>query len=329
MKKLIKKYKALKPQKKAAISAFISVVLNMLLAVGKFVLSIFKGIFFLVSGVVNIFFGFAKLECHFGLKNHDKESFKYRNIKVATFLIIAGVQYSIYMLTLMFAKRSVMQYSDFLAINIALIAFVELGIAIKGMFSISGKGHYYRDIKLINLCSALTALMWAEIALLSFTTGNENMFVCGLSGAIVGLAIILIAIYIYFAPRISLIDREHNVYISKDQGVVSLNLDKNNTFRLTLYKSKVFGDYIYTAKYKDGVLDGHISKTKNYWHKLNIWWKIFVIILSEILIFAYAFWAIVYFFRNINLIKKMDKTMLELGFEKQVDKSNWELKTIK
>ena len=321
MKKLINKYRQLKPQPKAAISALISVIWNFILAVGKFVLSIFKGIFFLVSGVINIFFSVAKLECHFGLKNHDKESFKYRNIKVATCLLIAAIQYIIYMATLMFEKRLVMQYSDFLAINIALIAFVELAIAIKGMFSISGKGHYYRDIKLINLCSALTALMWAEVALLSFTTGMENMFVCGLSGVIVGMVIVVIAVYIYFAPRVSLIDRSHNTYVVKDGEDGLIDFTSNKNFSLTLSKSKVFGNYVFSAKQTDVGVEGNIIRTKNYWHKLNIWWKIFIILLSEILIFAYAVWAIVYFFKNLNLIKKLDEKMFELGYEKKKDLS--------
>lgn len=315
MKNWIKKYNQLSPQPKAAISAFISVVWNGILGIGKFILAIFKGVFFFVSGVINIFFGLAKLECSWGLKNHKNESFKYRNIKVATFFLIAGIQYTIYMLTLVFDKRTVMQYTDFLSINIALIAFVELGIAIYGMFKIKGKGHYYRDIKLINLCSALTALMWAELALLSFTTGTENMFICGISGAIVGFGIICIAVYIYFAPRVSLIDQEHNVYKQTNSKKL-LELDKDNNFNLLLFKSKIFGDYVFKANYKENTLDGYIIKTRNYWHKLNIWWKMFIILFSEILIFGYAFWAIVCFFRNIKLIKKLDDKMLELGFEK-------------
>lgn len=316
MTSLLKKYKNLKPQAKASVSALVSVCTNSLLAVGKIVLSIFRGVFFLVSGVVNTFFALAKLECHFGLKNYNNKDFKYKNIMVATFLLIAGLQYAIYMLSLAFWNRTVMQYTDFLSINIALIAFVELGFAIKGMFSIKGKGHYYRDIKLINLCSAMTALMWAEVALLSFTTGTSNMFVCGLSGAIVGLIIVLISIYIYFAPKVSLIDREHNVYkLSKNKQNL-LPLNENNEFNLTISKNKIYGDYVYTATFKDGVLNGNISRTKGCWKSINIYLKILIIILSEILIFAYGIGALVYFFKNINLVKNLDKYMENFGYKK-------------
>lgn len=321
MKNLLQKYRQLKPQPRAAISALISVVCNGVLALGKFVFAIFKGVFFLTSGLINIFFGFAKLECFFGLKKHDDQSFKYRNIKVGSFLLVAGIQYVIYMLTLMLDKRAAMHYTDFLSINIALIAFVELGIAIYGMFKIGGKGHYYRDIKLINLCSALTALMWAEVALLSFTTGVENMFISGLSGVIVGSIIIMVAVYIFFAPKVSLIDREHNVYVAKNKDDIGLQFN-DGACEVVLYNSKVFGDYVYKAKYDGEKLDGHIIKTKNYWHKLNIWWKIFIILFSEILIFAYGFWAIVYFFRNIGIIKRLDKKMLDFGFQKIEDVSD-------
>ncbi|MBQ7351346.1 MAG: hypothetical protein IJW59_00550 [Clostridia bacterium] len=313
MKKAIKNFIALPPQTKSSVSALISAIWNSVLATGKLALSIFKGIFFLVSGVINIFFALAKLECHWGLKNYHNQSFKYRNIKVASFLLVAGIQYSIYMLSLIFWNRTVMQYTDFLSINIALIAFVELGFAIKGMFDIKDKGHYYRDIKLINLCSTFTSLMWAEVALLSFTTGSTNMLYCGISGAVVGLVIICISIYIFFAPKVSLIDRKYNSYkkVSKD-----IPDEFAKDIKLTLSKSKIFGDYIYTATKKNDIIDGQIIRGRNAWHTLNIYYKIAIILFSEILIFAYGICAIIYFFKNLKLIKKLDSQMLELGYEK-------------
>lgn len=318
MKNLILKFKNLVPQKRASLMSFVSAIWNGVLAIGKTVFALFKGIFFFMSGVINIFFALAKLECYFGLKNYNNKTFGYRNVRVGVCLLLAGFEYSLYMASLIWGHRQVMQYSDFLSINIALIAFIELGIAISGMFTIKDKGHYFRDIKLINLCSAMTALMWAEVALLSFTTGATNMFICGITGAIVGLVIILIAIYIFFAPRISLVDRKYNKYKIIFHQKNKLKMDKDNSISITLSTSKIYGNYCYEGEYKNGIVSGKIFRTKGMWSSLNIYYKIAIIILSEILIFAYGIGALIFFFKNIKVVKRLDQIMLENGYEKIV-----------
>jgi len=317
MKNLIKNYRQLLPQKKASYSSLISVIFNGIMALGKFVMAIFKGVFFFVSGCINIFFLLCKFECYYGLKNYNNKSFKYGNIKVATYLLLAGVEYTIYMLGLLVGRREVMAYGPVLAIGIATIAFVELGFAICGLFTIKDKGHYYRDIKLINFSSALTALMWAEVALISFASETKDMLVCGITGVIVGTIIIILSIYIYFAPKVSLVDREYNVYKHIKGQKQAIEMDENNNVKIVLYKSKFYGDCVYNARCSDTQVEGKVTREKpTWWKSLNIYWKIMVVILSEILIFAYGIGALVYFFKTIKLIPMLDAQMKEKGYRK-------------
>jgi len=199
-----------------------------------------------------------------------------------------------------------------LGIMVATVSFIEMGIAIKGCFNSFGKGHYYRNIKLISFCSALTAIVLTEIALTSFASEVDTRVLNGLFGMSVGVIIILIAIYIFIAPQISIVDREHNVYKIK-KGCKELN---ENKIEIPLTFSKFYGNYIYKGQVAKGIVDGHIVKGKSPILKWNIYWKITIIVLSEILIFPYAFGALIFHFKNASLIKKLDNHMLELNYQK-------------
>ena len=50
--------------------------------------------------------------------------------------------------------------------------------------------------------------------------------------------------------------------------------------------------------------------------KWNIWIKILVFTLSEILIFPYAVGALVSYFKNGKLVSHLDKKMAEIGYIK-------------
>lgn len=317
-KEIKKEEKRNRSVKRAEIFATFSIVLNICLAVGKFFLACFRGVFFFVSGMINVFWLISKIECYLGLKKKGKRKFETRNTLVAVFVMLAGLQYAIYMLTLIISNRTVMDYGQWLSIGIATVSFIELGMAIYGLCTTKGKGHYFRDLKIINFCSTLTSMIWTEVALLSFTTGIEGdaRLICGISGACVGVVIILFGVYILFAPKISLIDREHNVFKRIEGKESLLKTDEGGKIEIMLVKSKIYGSYVYKAKLSDGVVDGHIVKTKSELRKLNIAWKILFIILSEILIFPYAIGAMVYFFRTINVLKKLEDHMASLNFEK-------------
>lgn len=309
---MIQKYKSMSFEKRTIFMTKFSILSNGLLAVLKFILAIFEGVFFFVAGVINLFMMIAKMECYLGVTSFQKKSFTYRNRMIGYFLILAGLQYGIYMGRLIYSSIQPMTYSAFLAISIAFVSFVEMGIAIYGCFKSYGKGHYYRNIKLINLCSALTAMVLTEVAITSFSSESDTTKVSGLFGIIVGLIIVLVGIFILIAPKISIVDKEHNCY----QLIQNSSHQQNQEMLIQLTFSKFYGNYFYKATFCDNILDGHIIKQKSPLRSWNKFLLVIVIILSEILIFPYAIGAFIFYFKNASLIQKLDTKMESLGFQK-------------
>lgn len=312
MKNIVKHYRTLTYKEKLVFMTMFSIVLNFILAIGKIILSFFNGVFFLVAGIVNILILISKLQCYLGVKKPNKKSFKYRNNMISIFLSLAGIEYGIYMARLVFTDVSVMDYSAWLSINIALVSFVEMGFAIYGCFKTYGIGHYYRNIKLINMCSALTAMCLTEVALTSFASEVDTRVIDGILGMSVGFVIVLIALFIYLAPIFSIVDKEYNVY-KKQEKSDTINTE---TIEIKLTNSKFYGDYLYVGKVKDDIIEGHIVKGKTPIWKYNIYIKITMIVLSEILIFPYAIGALVFYFKNYKVIDKLDKIMENKGYKK-------------
>lgn len=313
MQNWISKYRALSFEEKTLFATRFSIFLNILLAIGKFIIAIImKDVFFFVAGVFNLFILISKLSCYIGVKYPNIKNFKFHNNMIGIFLFLSGFQYGIYMTRLVFYDVKVMDYSMFLGTMIAFISFVEMGVAIKGCFNSFGKGHYYRNIKLINLCSAFTAIVLTETAIMSFASEGDSRQLNGLFGMAVSIIIELIAIYIFFAPYISLVDREHNVYILIDGNK---KLEKDELI-IQLTNSKWYGNYVYKAKVMDNKIDGHIIKGNSPLFKWNIYITILVILLSEILIFPYAIGALIFHFKCAKLIKKLDSKLLDLGYKK-------------
>jgi hypothetical protein len=187
-----------------------------------------------------------------------------------------------------------------------------LGIAIKGCFNSYGKGHYYRNIKLTSLCSALTAIVLTEVALTSFASEVDLKFVNGIVGMIVGIIIILISIYVLIAPKISILDKEHNMYILKDNQKKIFD----NQIRIQLTNSKIYRNYVYLGDISENKIDGHIIQEKSPIWSWNIWILILVFVLSEILIFPYAIGAFVFHLKCRNIIDELDSIMLVKGYQK-------------
>ena len=310
LKNLINTYRIFSFEEKTIFTTKFSIVFNAVLAIAKFILAFFQGIFFFVAGFINIFVMIAKLECYIGVKEQEDKTFEEHNFMIGLFLIFAGLQYAIYMGRLIFSDVPTAQYSMFLGIVIACVSFVELGVAIKGCFNSVGKGHYYRNIKIINLASALTAIVLTEIALMSFAAEGDSRIIDGTFGLAVGAINILLGIFIMVAPKVSILDREHNVYKAIDTSI------SNQEFKIELTHSKFYGNYYYEGYIKDGIVDGRIKKGKSPIWKWNIWIKILVFTLLEILIFPYAGGALVSYFKNGKLVSNLDKKMEELGYIK-------------
>lgn len=303
----IKKYRAFTFEQRTIFNTRFSIVFNVLMAIGKISLTYFH-FAFLVSGIVNIFIMLAKLECFLGETKPEKKSFRYRNNLIGLFLMLAGIQYSIYMCRLIFTNVEVRQYTLAMGVIIAFVSFIEMGVAIKGCFNAYGRGHYYRNLKIISLCSAFTAIALTELAIMSFASSTPSREIDGIFGVCVGMIIFILGAYILVAPKLSILDRRHHLYyLTEDTDITE------DEFVLQLTHSKVYGNYVFVATIKSGIVEGWIFKLKSPIRHWNIVMKILIIILSEILIFPYAIGGLIFYFRTANLVNTLNKKMAERG----------------
>ena len=138
-----------KEDKLFKITTISSLSINLLIGLGKWILAIFSGVVFFVSGVVNILMGLGKLVCYIGLMNSDID-FKKRNLIVSILVFASGLEYFIYMLNVYLGNFNLSSYETSIALIIALVSFIEIGVAISGLIRLKGRGHSFRNIKLIN-----------------------------------------------------------------------------------------------------------------------------------------------------------------------------------
>lgn len=313
MKKIIEKIRSVPYEKRIIAVSTVTTGINSVVALGKIAVGIFSDIVMCAVGVFNVFLIIAKISCIVG--ERKRRPFGKRNTFTAVFLFCAGLLYTGYMAASLFFGMPKREYMFWTPIMMAAIAFTEMGVAVYGLIKTKRRGHYYRNIKIISFVSALTAIMTAQIALLSFNSDGDNGFANGYAGIGLGIITMLLAVYVYFAPQISTIDREHNIFrLAEPQKNRLVDMNAQNT-EITLRKSKIHGDCIFAAVSDGRILDGHIKKTSGFWKGLPLIEKILFIILSEILIFVWAISYAIYFFRTLDMPGKLGKTMKQNGFE--------------
>lgn len=308
MRKLINKYRFLDFKEKTVFNTRISIVFNFILGVGKILLSLFSTIFFLISGIINFLIMLSKYECFQGIINPQKKNFFKRTRIISLLLMASGLCYIIYMIRYIFLDIPIFNYGEFIGIIIAFVSFVEMGVAITGIVKAYGKGHYYRNIKIINFCSACTAIVLTEIALTSFVSDDNLNVINGLVGSFVGVIFILLGWFILIAHKYSLIDREYHTYY--------IDSIENKEINIKLTSSKFYADYYYTGNVVDGKIEGKIIKGKNPIMNYNIYLLIICAILSEILIFPYSIGLLVRYFQTNKMIINLNNKMKEMGFIK-------------
>lgn len=316
MRNIIRKYRELSFEQKTIYKTIIGLCFSAVLACGKLVIGLFTDYNLISIAVYTFGILLAKLECVLGVKT-NRLTFKQRNILTAVFLFILSVFYIGFMCRMFFIERHIKSQSMVFVLLLALISFVELGFGIAGLIRTKSKGHYYRNIKIINFCVAIIAILTTQMAILNMMSVTGIVDIANaFTGIGVGTFIALCAIYVLFAPKISVIDREHNVFVlqnSDENKLIDLNAE---TIEICLSRSSVYGSYIYRAAICGDVFDGHIEREQSLWKRMHVAWKIVCCILSEILIFVWFIGRMIFFFRSINLPKRLEIKMKNNGFAK-------------
>lgn len=316
MRNLICKYKELTFEHKTVLKTILGLCFSSILACGKLIIGLFTDYNLISIAVYTFGILLAKLECVLGLKT-NKRTFKQRNLLVAVFLFISSIFYIGFMCRMFFIERKIKDNGMVYVLLLAFISFVELGFAITGLFNSKVKGHYIRNIKIINFCIALIAILTTQMSIINMTSNSGIVDISNAyTGIGVGIFIAICAVFILIAPKTGVIDREHNVFALKyaDKNTL-INLD-NATVEIVLSRSNVYGSYVYRATIQDGnTIDGNIEREKSLWKRMHVILKIICCILSEILIFVWLIGRLLFFLRSINLPKRLEQKMNKNGFE--------------
>ena len=312
MKKLIDKYTGMSAEKKIVFNTTVGLCFSALLATGKLFLGIFNDFDLCIVAMYTFAMLFAKLQCLIGIKENTNA--RKRNTIVALSLLTSSIVYIAFMARLFFVQRTPSTYTLNYVVLLAFIAFAELGFAVAGMIRTKRKGLYYRNIKIANMGMALIAILTTQMSLLDFTETKNTDIYNAFSGIAVGLFIALSALYVFFAPKISLVGRESNVFVG--EGTQTVATDGQGNVKILLVSSRVYGSYVYVAKLDEKTLSGEIRQEASLWKKMHVALKILCCVLSEILIFVWLAGYLVFFLRCINLPAQLERKMKTLNFSK-------------
>lgn len=312
MGKLFQRYKDMSFERKTILKTAVALCCSATLACGKFLLGLFSDFNLCITAIYAIALLLAKLQCVLGAKA-GAEEFKKRNALVAVFLMISSVIYIAFMCAALFFPRNKRRYGLGYVVMLAFISFCELGFAIAGIFRTKNRGHFYRDIKIINFCVALIALLTTQTTILDFMSAKADIY-NEATGICIGVFIALCAVFISLAPKLSVVGREHNVFTLEEK--VKNKIVNKGAFEIVLCRSAVYGSYVYRAVFSNGRVEGDIGRTPSLWKRMNIFLKIICCILAEILVFFWLSGRAVLFFRSANLPVRLEKIMNENGFVK-------------
>ena len=320
IKKWIDVYKNKSYEEKVLWISRYSIIQNDLFFIFKvFIGLFFKNYLFCFAGLYNFCIARCKQIGYRGIK--ENEVFPYRRLhKIAYLLIFASLCYIIYMSRLLFISVT-LNYTLFEAIFIACVSFCELGMAIYGMIKVKEKGFLFKAIKWMNLIAAMIAILSTQIALLAYQQSSKyHNLMNGICGIVLGVFVILISIYIYHLPTISYQYREQQSYIILNQDTFNcFNAHpyriKKEASKMTIYftNNRWIGKYYYQGILTDLKIEGKIGCDKIKWREISFFLKVIIILLSEILIFVYLFMKLLYFFKTINLVKKLNYLMTKNG----------------
>lgn len=316
MRNPIREYRALTFEQKIVLKTVLGLCFSAVLASGKLVIGLFTDYNLCSIAIYTFGILLAKAQCVLGIKS-KRLTFKQRNTLVAVFLFLSSLIYIGFMCRMFFIERRLKSNGMSYVLLLAFISFLEFGFAIAGLLRIKNRGHLYRNIKIINLCVALIAILTTQMSILNMTSKSDVVDISNAySGIGVGIFIALCAVYILLAPITSVIGRERNVFVLKDDSKNKLIDMQREQVEITLCRSRVYGSYIYRATVQNNVVSGDIERGSSLWKRMHILLKILCCILSEILLFVWLAGRFVFFLRSVNLPRRLERKMTANGFLK-------------
>ena len=192
--------------------AALAIPINLLIAVWKFALFVpTASILILATGVFSVAQAMCKTMAVFSHSvtvtaplpitvpqwmRTASERQVYRRIAVV--LIVGSLLIAASWAPQMFGHGQTVKYTGFIAINLAAITFIQLGITLRGLFAARGD-RLVEAIKLTNVIGAVTLLPLTQVALLSYTEGVGHLVINGRFG--VGCAVVCAFVGVFMLMR--------------------------------------------------------------------------------------------------------------------------------
>lgn len=190
---------------------------SVLLGLGKIISGLLSfSVFACMNGCYTLGMALARYCALAGLlqKNKERDSYFYYRLS-GIIMVIASLLYVIYSLWTIWHPKMV-YYGEIIAITIAAITFTEIGINLQGVLKYrKAKLPVIHAIKTINLGTSLISLVLTQAAILSFADENQNPFVNGILGSLMGGVAALLGCYLVW--------RIGKMKEKKKQGRIGLN----------------------------------------------------------------------------------------------------------
>ena len=193
----IEQIKEIPYKKKTLFFNKLSIVINIILCLGKAIMAIiYLDLLLGLSSLYSLFVVLCKLSFYAGEMNKEKEKNKYNYYLMMTiFLFIGSFIYFIYWIVAMSKSASVIKYPTLQMIIYTIVFVIEVVFSLKGLFiSNKEKDLLLNGIKFVNLSTALSS--FAIIAMLiESLKGITDYYIIIFYGIVISF--IMLGVYIY------------------------------------------------------------------------------------------------------------------------------------
>ena len=209
--KIISNFKELEKNDQIIFFLFITVIVNVIMAIIKFVFSLtIPSLWFFINAIFSIILALLRI---FSIKDYRKMRYEQdiiikKKIGLKNYLnngillILLGIAYfsvSIYM----YYRGTNTNMHEYLTYLVALIAFYSIGSSIYGMIKYR-KNHnpILKAVKVTNFANALTSIVLTQVVLLDTFNSEVDVRVAnGLVGILVSIIIIVLGLYMIFGIK--------------------------------------------------------------------------------------------------------------------------------
>jgi hypothetical protein len=280
--------------------------------ISKILFSYYYGKFFFACGIVSLILGIAKIFTIQSIR-HKVKIKSFNNVLISVLVLISGIVMVSIVLYDFLKPEDYSKFPLYLSFIVTIISSIEFLLTIIGLFKVSFKGHYYRNIKMINLCQAFSSLLLTTRVLV-ITSKNEILLkISDLNGLATGILIIIIAILMFVAIFTSIYDKLHHEYEYLGNDTVLEH------YSIKLHDNYLFGDFTYEAyKCDKNVIDGNIIKHRPRFYNSNLVYRVFCVLIFPLIIVPYLIILIFELNYSNRIVKKLNKIMNNLDFKEIV-----------